>query len=193
MSEKIILCACEDVSQHEVETAIGRGFADIESLKRYTGLGTGPCQGKSCESAAMRICAQRKAVPAEAQVPFRARPPLTPTPMAEYAGLDLPASDRKQIGLKPTWGKGSHPLQPREKLPERADVVIIGGGIMGLALAWNLAAEGARKILVLERGYLCEGASGRNGGGVRAQWTTPTLIELAKESIDFKSLVCQNI
>src|SRR5258706_8716911 len=118
MSDKVILCACEDVSLHEVETAIDRGFADIESLKRYTGLGTGPCQGKSCESAAMRICAQRKAVPVEAQVPFRARPPLMPTAMAEYAGLDLPASDRRSAGLKPTWGKGPHPLQPSEKLPE---------------------------------------------------------------------------
>src|SRR3954469_21099484 len=193
MSDKIILCACEDVSLHEVETAIGCGFADIESLKRYTGLGTGPCQGKSCESAAMRICAQRKAVPVEAQVPFRARPPLAPTPMAEYAGLDLKPSDRKQLGLKPTWGKGSHPLQPREKLPDSADVVIIGGGIMGLALAWNLAADGARKILVLERGYLCEGASGRNGGGVRAQWSTPTMIELAKESIDFMARFAQEL
>src|SRR3954469_3409190 len=193
MSDKIILCACEDVSLHEVETAIGCGFADIESLKRYTGLGTGPCQGKSCESAAMRICAQRKAVPVEAQVPFRARPPLAPTPMAEYAGLDLKPSDRKQLGLKPTWGKGSHPLQPREKLPDSADVVIIGGGIMGLALAWNLASRGERNIIVLERGYLCEGASGRNGGGVRAQWSTPTLVELAKESIDFMARFAQEL
>ena len=193
MSDKVILCACEDVSLHEVETAIERGFADIESLKRYTGLGTGPCQGKSCQSAAMRICAQRKAVPVEAQVPFRARPPLAPTAMAEYAGLDLQQSDRAAVGLKPTWGKGAHPLQPREKLPERADVVIIGGGIMGLALAWNLAAQGAQKILVLERGYLCEGASGRNGGGVRAQWGTPTLIELAKESIEFMGHFAQEL
>jgi sarcosine oxidase subunit beta len=64
-------------------------------------------------------------------------------------------------------------------------VVIVGGGIMGLALAWNLATRGESNVVVLERGYLCEGASGRNGGGVRAQWATPTLVELAKESIDF--------
>jgi sarcosine oxidase subunit beta len=72
-------------------------------------------------------------------------------------------------------------------------VVIIGGGIMGLALAWNLAGLGAGKIVVLERGYLCEGASGRNGGGVRAQWTTPTLIELAKESIAFMGRFAQEL
>ncbi len=63
---------------------------------------------------------------------------------------------------------------------------------MGLALAWHLAGRGL-KPLVLERSYLCAGASGRNGGGVRAQWTTPTLIELAKESIDFMGRFAQEL
>jgi sarcosine oxidase subunit beta len=193
--DKAILCACEDVSVHDVEGAIAHGFGDIESLKRYTGLGTGPCQGKSCEASAMRICERRKAVPKEAQVPFRARPPMAPTAVAAYAGVEGLASGLapRASGLRPTWGKGPHPLQPKTALPERADVVIVGGGIMGLALAWNLAASGAQKILVLERGYLCEGASGRNGGGVRAQWTTPTLIELAKESIAFMGRFAQEL
>src|SRR5256885_16190362 len=64
---------------------------------------------------------------------------------------------------------------------------------MGLALAWNLAGRGAGRVLALERGYLCEGASGRNGGGVRAQWTTPSHIELAKESIDFMARFAQEL
>jgi sarcosine oxidase subunit beta len=195
LADKAIVCACEDVSVHDVEGAIAHGFADIESLKRYTGLGTGPCQGKSCEAGAMRICAQRGAVPAEAQVPFRARPPFVPTTLAAYAGLpdEVVGPRHHTQGLRPTWGKGGHPLQPHTPLPPAADVVIVGGGIMGLALAWNLAGQGAGKILVLERGYLCEGASGRNGGGVRAQWTTPTLIELAKESIDFMGRFAQEL
>ena len=195
LSEKAILCACEDVSVHDVEGAIAHGYADIESLKRYTGLGTGPCQGKSCEVGAMRICAGRNAVPPAAQVPFRARPPLAPTTIAAYAGLppEVTGARHPAGGLRPTWGKGAHPLQPHAALPERVDVVIIGGGIMGLALAWNLAGLRAGRVLVLERGYLCEGASGRNGGGVRAQWTTPSHIELAKESIDFMARFAQEL
>jgi sarcosine oxidase subunit beta len=197
LADKAIVCACEDVSVHDIDDAIAHGFADIESLKRYTGLGTGPCQGKSCEAGAMRICEQRKAVPPEARVPFRARPPHLPTVVAQYAGLPiegLQASDsRLQPGLRPTWGKGAHPLQPKAALPEKADVVIVGGGIMGLALAWNLAGLGQKNILVLERGYLCEGASGRNGGGVRATWGTPMLIELAKESIAFMGRFAQEL
>ena len=195
IADKAIVCACEDVSVHDVDDAIAHGFGDIESLKRYTGLGTGPCQGKSCVAGAMRICEQRANLPRESLVPFRARPPQSPTSMASYAGLP-DALVNAEPGLAapvPLVHKGPHPLQPATALPGRADVVIIGGGIMGLSLAWNLAAQGAQKILVLERGYLCEGASGRNGGGVRAQWTTPTLIELAKESIAFMERFAQEL
>lgn len=69
-------------------------------------------------------------------------------------------------------------------LPERADVVIIGGGIMGLAIAWNLARMGQERIVVLEGDYLTSGASGRNGGGVRAQWSSETNVRLMKRSIE---------
>lgn len=59
-------------------------------------------------------------------------------------------------------------------VPEEADVVVIGAGIMGLAIAYNLARLGAENVLVLDRSYLCGGASGRNGGGIRAQWSSET-------------------
>jgi sarcosine oxidase subunit beta len=75
-------------------------------------------------------------------------------------------------------------LKPEGPLPAKAKVVIIGGGIMGLALAYNLARNGETDVVVLERGYLCAGASGRNGGGVRMQWGTASNIELAKRSIE---------
>ncbi|MFZ5895276.1 MAG: NAD(P)/FAD-dependent oxidoreductase [Myxococcota bacterium] len=65
-----------------------------------------------------------------------------------------------------------------------ADVVVIGGGIMGLSLAYNLACiEPARVITVLEASYLCSGASGRNGGGVRAQWANELSVRLMQESL----------
>jgi sarcosine oxidase, subunit beta len=127
-------------------------------------------------------------------VPFRARPPLSPTSLAALAGLPDEIVRRRESPLPPPLVRsGPHPLQPRDPLPERASVVIVGGGIMGLALAWHLAGLGERDVLVLERGYLCEGASGRNGGGVRAQWTTPAHIELAKESIEFMGRFAQEL
>ena len=66
---------------------------------------------------------------------------------------------------------------------KRYRVVIIGAGIMGLATAYHLAQRGITDVLIIDRGYLCGGASGRNGGGVRAQFSTETNIRLMQESI----------
>ncbi len=66
----------------------------------------------------------------------------------------------------------------------RADVVVVGAGIMGLAIAYNLARHhGVTRVVVVDRGYLCSGASGRNGGGVRAQWSSATNVQLMRESL----------
>jgi sarcosine oxidase subunit beta len=72
----------------------------------------------------------------------------------------------------------------RHPLPEEARVVVVGAGIMGLAIAYNLAKHGVDRIVVIDRTYLCGGASGRNGGGVRAQWSSETNIRLMRASIE---------
>ncbi len=69
-------------------------------------------------------------------------------------------------------------------LPAQAEVVIVGGGVVGLAIAYNLARRGLEDVVVVERGYLAEGASGRNGGGVRQQWSTELNIRLMQESVE---------
>src|SRR5262245_18319275 len=67
---------------------------------------------------------------------------------------------------------------------DKAEVVIIGAGIMGVAIAYNLAkTHGVTDVLVVDRSYLCGGASGRNGGGVRAQFSSEENIRLMQESI----------
>lgn len=74
---------------------------------------------------------------------------------------------------------------PAVPLPERADVVIIGGGVMGLSTAYQLAVLGKRKlkVVVIEKSYLVSGASGRNGGGVRMQFADPGHVGIMQESI----------
>ena len=57
-------------------------------------------------------------------------------------------------------------------------------GVMGLALAYNLAARGRQRIVVLDAHYLAWGASGRNGGGVRQQWSTEMNVRLMQESVE---------
>src|SRR4051812_6530114 len=59
---------------------------------------------------------------------------------------------------------------------------------MGLALAYNLASDsrglGGKRIVVVDGSYLAWGASGRNGGGVRQQWSTEMNVRLMQESMD---------
>lgn len=82
-------------------------------------------------------------------------------------------------------------------MTERASIVIVGAGIMGLSIAYHLARAGTRDVLVLDRSYLCGGASGRNGGGIRAQWSSEANVRLMQESIrmcrDFASEMKINV
>src|SRR5579859_5630835 len=54
---------------------------------------------------------------------------------------------------------------------------------MGLSIAYHLAEMGVTNVTVVDLGYLCGGASGRNGGGVRAQWSSENNVRLMLESI----------
>lgn len=54
---KTILCHCEDVDVEEVHSALDQGFGDLETLRRYTGIGTGKCQGKCCIVQTLRVLA----------------------------------------------------------------------------------------------------------------------------------------
>lgn len=69
-------------------------------------------------------------------------------------------------------------------LPSTADVVIIGGGVMGASTAYHLAARGHKNILLLERDrFFGQGATGRCAGGVRYQFATEVNIRLSLESL----------
>ncbi|MBV9546225.1 MAG: FAD-binding oxidoreductase, partial [Chloroflexi bacterium] len=69
-------------------------------------------------------------------------------------------------------------------LRRSADVVVIGGGVMGASLAYHLALRGMRDVLVLERGDVFgQGATGKCAGGVRHQFGTEINIRLSRASI----------
>jgi sarcosine oxidase, subunit beta len=202
---KLILCRCEDVTAADVEHAVASGYSDLEEVKRYTGFGTGPCQGKEClRQVALAIAAAARVPPAAVR-PFTARPPLAPTalkllatpahgamkapppppsPSPSPSQLKAPLSLKAPRSSTGARGAGSGRAAA---LPASVDVAIIGGGVMGLAIAYHLARGGMKRIAVLEGSYLAWGASGRNGGGLRQQWSTEMNIRLMQESME----ICQ--
>ena len=69
-------------------------------------------------------------------------------------------------------------------IKDKADVVVIGGGVIGCSIAYNLAQKGCNDIILLERDYLASGATGRCGAGIRQQWGTEMNCKLASKSMD---------
>jgi sarcosine oxidase subunit beta len=72
---------------------------------------------------------------------------------------------------------------PRVPLPPAADVVIVGGGVVGVSAAFHLAEAGA-EVVLLERDQLASGSTSKAAGGLRAQFSDALNIEIAKRSLE---------
>ena len=66
--------------------------------------------------------------------------------------------------------------------PKTADAVVIGGGVNGASIAMHLARMGAGKVVLVERGHLAGGPTGRSGAMVREHYLHPVLVRMAMES-----------
>ena len=66
---------------------------------------------------------------------------------------------------------------------ERADVVIVGGGVIGTSIAFHLAEAGV-DVLLLERGELGSGSTGRGAGGVRAMFSDELNVRIGLRSLE---------
>ena len=82
----------------------------------------------------------------------------------------------------------------RRDVATRYDVVIVGGGVNGLSLAYNLAARhGIHRVAVFERAYIGSGGSGRNTQVVRANYNTPENVPLYKASLEIWRTLSQEL
>lgn len=67
----------------------------------------------------------------------------------------------------------------KRDVPERADVVVIGGGIIGASVAYYLGLKGVSEVVLLERGMLGQGSTGKCAGGIRSQFSTEINVEFS--------------
>jgi sarcosine oxidase subunit beta len=68
-------------------------------------------------------------------------------------------------------------------MEKTADIIIIGGGIIGTSLAYHLAQKKAKGVILLERGFLGEGSTAKCAGGIRVQFSTEINIRFSLESL----------
>jgi len=64
-----------------------------------------------------------------------------------------------------------------------AEVVIVGGGVIGASIAYHLTTRGVRDVLVLERDRLGSGSTSRNAGGIRLQFSTEINVRMSQRSL----------
>jgi NAD(P)H-nitrite reductase large subunit len=88
LSDKVIVCLCRDVTLGDVERAVAAGYSDLETIKRFTGAFTGPCQGQTCADAIRRLVAQLMGCALEDVPEPVARPPVAPLRMGTLAARE---------------------------------------------------------------------------------------------------------
>jgi sarcosine oxidase subunit beta len=68
---------------------------------------------------------------------------------------------------------------------ETADVVVIGGGVTGCSIAYQLVQRGVRRVVVLEKRFLASGATGRSSACIRQHYSTPETCRMILRSLRF--------
>ncbi len=159
-----VVCRCEGVTADAITSAIADGARSPGHVKRLTRCGMGRCQGRNCMTSLISMLHRAgETVPVSAlmapQLPAKpVRASLLGREKPEWGGhrLASPAS-------RPVAGLLVEPLRVT-----RADMAVIGAGVMGLCAAREAARQGA-SVVCLDRGEAGAEASGGNAGSLHLQ------------------------
>ena len=171
-NSRTYVCFCEDVSTHDIEQAIDEGFADVQTLKRYSTVTMGPCQGKMCGRALAGICAAHAGPSNLSPLPLgegwgegrdtytTSRPPFQPVSLSVLAGRERMPMKRspmdrihRDLGATmvesgPWWRPHNYGSPADECAAVRERVGIIDVGTLG-----KLEVVGADAGQLLDRLY----------------------------------------
>src|SRR5207237_9756637 len=109
---------------------------------------------------------------------------LTPHSPEACSCTNSDTSARDQIiGPSPALRRPDELLPTIATMRRNADVVIVGGGIIGASIAYHLTKKGVRDILVVERDRLGSGSTGKNAGGLRLHFSSEINGKLSQHSL----------
>jgi NAD(P)H-nitrite reductase large subunit len=87
MTDRTLICRCEEVGAAGIAAALQHGALTVDDVKRRTRAGMGACQGIFCIPAIAAMVAEATATPIDELAPMTARPPVRPIPLEALAML----------------------------------------------------------------------------------------------------------
>jgi len=88
MTERVVVCRCEDITEMEIVEAIRAGATSMEELKRVLRVGMGACQGRTCGPLIRCLLARELGQPLQSIAEWTRRPPLKPVPAGTFVQGD---------------------------------------------------------------------------------------------------------
>ena len=157
---KCFACICEDVTEKDLQRAIAEGFDSLELAKRYTTVTMGPCQGKLCQVASIRLLARETETAEEAIGTTTARPPWAPVELGLLAGRHHEPLKRsplharhEQAGAQMMWtGQWQRPFAYGDPAAE-VRAVHEALGVIDVSTLGKIVVEGPGAAELLERLY----------------------------------------
>jgi glycine/D-amino acid oxidase-like deaminating enzyme len=163
IADATTVCRCEEVTAGALRAAMAGGARSLAALKKETRAGMGRCQGRMCGATVARLAG----APA-AEAAFAApRAPIKPIPAAALMREVPEGFDAPVIEVPAPIARRS-PARPLPAEDRRCDVLVIGGGVLGLSTALYLAREGV-DVLVADRSEPGLAASTANAGSLHVQ------------------------
>ncbi len=158
--KKNFVCFCEDVVERDLRQGVEEGFSEIETLKRYSTVSMGPCQGRMCSRAATQICGAATDRDLGAVGTTTARPPVYPVPLGALAGpefhpVKLSAMHSKHLALRAQtmdMGVWKRPLV-YTAVAEEYDAVRNHAGIIDVSTLGKLSVVGRDAPVLLDKVY----------------------------------------
>ena len=160
--DDVVVCRCEEVTAGRLRAEIAGGLVSVAALKKATRAGMGRCQGRFCAATIARLCPHAPDADAFAAPRVPVRPVPAAALMFEAAEFEAP------LLVDPAPGRRLVPVSAPPAATRHCDVLVIGGGSVGLSVAYHLARDGA-DVMVADRDETGLAAATANAGSLHVQ------------------------